>query len=87
VSDRACALADSAIVNMSDESPQRRVLASVPTGRGSRRTCVMPPVTMAGPDGRRKGKLRIIAEPLEEYVVKSVMARYLESPAFGSGVC
>jgi hypothetical protein len=37
------------------------------------------PVPIPGPDGCRKGKLRIIAEPLEEYVVKSVMAPYLES--------
>jgi hypothetical protein len=37
------------------------------------------PVPIPGPDGCRKGKLRIIAKPPEEYVVKSVMARYLES--------
>jgi hypothetical protein len=41
---------------------------------------------MPGPDGCRNGKLRVIAEPLEEYVVKSVMARYLESPALAQAL-
>jgi hypothetical protein len=46
----------------------------------------MAPVPQPGPDGCRNGKLRIIAEPLEEYVVRSVMARYLESPALAQAL-
>ena len=46
----------------------------------------MAPVPQPGPDGCRNGKLRIIAEPLEEYVLKSVMARYLESPALAQAL-
>ena len=46
----------------------------------------MAPVPQPGPDGCRNGKLRIIAEPLEDYVVKSVMARYLESPALAQAL-
>jgi hypothetical protein len=46
----------------------------------------MAPVPQPGPDGCRNGKLRIIAEPLEEYVAKMVMARYLESPALAQAL-
>ena len=43
-------------------------------------------VPQSGPDGCRNGKLRVIADPLEEYVVKSVIARYLESPALAQAL-
>ena len=46
----------------------------------------MAPVPQPGPDGCRNGKLRIIAEPLEDHVAKMVMARYLESPALAQAL-
>jgi DNA invertase Pin-like site-specific DNA recombinase len=61
-------------------------LVARPTGTRKRSYVCNAPVPMPGPDGCRNGKLRIIAEPLEEYVVKSVMARYLESPALAQAL-
>jgi site-specific DNA recombinase len=61
-------------------------LVARPTGERKRSYVCMSPVPQPGPDGCRNGKLRIIAEPLEEYVVKSVMARYLESPALAQAL-
>jgi hypothetical protein len=46
----------------------------------------MAPVPQPGPDGCRNGKLRIIAEPLEDHVAKMVMTRYLESPALAQAL-
>jgi DNA invertase Pin-like site-specific DNA recombinase len=62
------------------------VLVARPTGERKRSYVCMAPVPQPGPDGCRNGKLRVIAEPLEEYVVKSVMARYLESPALAQAL-
>ena len=61
-------------------------LVARPTGERKRSYVCMAPVPQPGPDGCRNGKLRIIAEPLEEYVVKSVMARYLVSPALAQAL-
>jgi hypothetical protein len=57
------------------------ILVARPTGERKRSYVCMAPVPMPGPDGCRNGRLRIIADDLEDYVVRSVMARYLESPA------
>jgi site-specific DNA recombinase len=61
-------------------------LVARPTGERKRSYVCMAPVPQPGPDGCRNGKLRVIAEPLEEYVVKSVMARYMESPALAQAL-
>jgi site-specific DNA recombinase len=61
-------------------------LVARPTGERKRSYVCMAPVPQPGPDGCRNGKLRIIAEPLEEYVAKMVMARYLESPALAQAL-
>jgi site-specific DNA recombinase len=61
-------------------------LVARPTGTRKRSYVCNAPVPMPGPDGCRNGKLRVIAEPLEDYVVKSVMARYLESPALAQAL-
>jgi hypothetical protein len=39
-----------------------------------------------GLNGCQNGRLRVTAEELEEYVAKSVMARYLESPALAQAL-
>ena len=41
---------------------------------------------MPGLNGCQNGRLRVTAEELEEYVAKSVMARYLESPALAKAL-
>ena len=62
------------------------VLVARPTGTRKRSYVCMAPVPQPGPDGCRNGKLRIIAEPLEDHVAKMVMARYLESPALAQAL-
>jgi hypothetical protein len=44
------------------------------------------PVPQTGPEGCRNGRLRIQAEALEDYVARSMMARYLESPALAEAL-
>lgn len=62
------------------------VLVARPTGERKRSYVCMAPVPQPGPDGCRNGKLRIIAEPLEDHVAKMVMTRYLESPALAQAL-
>jgi DNA invertase Pin-like site-specific DNA recombinase len=62
------------------------VLVARPTGERKRSYVCMAPVPQPGPDGCRNGKLRVIAEPLEDHVAKMVMARYLESPALAQAL-
>jgi site-specific DNA recombinase len=64
----------------------KAVLVARPTGTRKRSYVCMAPVPQPGPDGCRNGKLRIIAEPLEDHVAKMVMARYLESPALAQAL-
>jgi site-specific DNA recombinase len=62
------------------------VLVARPTGERKRSYVCMAPVPQPGPDGCRNGKLRIIAEPLEDHVAKMVMTRCLESPALAQAL-
>jgi DNA invertase Pin-like site-specific DNA recombinase len=61
-------------------------LVARPTGERKRSYVCMAPVPQPGPDGCRNGKLRIIAEPLEDHVAKMVITRYLESPALAQAL-
>jgi site-specific DNA recombinase len=61
-------------------------LVARPTGERKRSYVCMAPVPQPGPDGCRNGKLRIIAEPLEDHIAKMVMARYIESPALAQAL-
>ena len=57
------------------------------TGTRKRSYVCSAPVPMPGPDGCRNGKLRIIAEPLEEYVVKISDGAVPGVAGVGSGSC
>jgi site-specific DNA recombinase len=59
-------------------------LVARPTGTRKRSYVCMAPVP--GLNGCRNGKLRVIAEDLENHVSKMVMARYLESPALAQAL-
>jgi site-specific DNA recombinase len=60
------------------------VLVARPTGKRQRSYVCNAPVP--GLNGCRNGKLRIIAEPLEDHVARMVMARYVESPALAQAL-
>jgi hypothetical protein len=59
-------------------------LVARPTGEKRRSYVCQAPVP--GLNGCQNGRLRVTAEELEEYVAKSVMARYLESPALAKAL-
>jgi site-specific DNA recombinase len=60
------------------------ILVARPTGEKRRSYVCQAPVP--GLNGCQNGRLRVTAEELEEYVAKSVMARYLESPALAKAL-
>jgi site-specific DNA recombinase len=60
------------------------ILVARPTGEKRRSYVCNAPVP--GLNGCQNGRLRVTAEELEEYVAKSVMARYLESPALAKAL-
>jgi site-specific DNA recombinase len=59
-------------------------LVARPTGEKRRSYVCQAPVP--GLNGCQNGRLRVTAEELEEYVAKSVMARYLESPTLAKAL-